>query len=504
MSRFRVMVVDDDPDVRFVITTLLASEFETVEAHNGLDALEKIDRYEPDLLVLDINMPIMSGIDCAEALRRNPTAADLPFVFLTALSSKEVRERATATGAQDYIEKPFDSADVIARLAAIFERNGATPREKAFTPGEIAVIDATPLEAVDCPETVGDIPAVPADPRRDILHRAEEPSRETKRVRRLFGRKSTPEVAVPPAEEKPDRDTVDLPPPPEPDYQRATREAQQRQVVFGRQREEPAPEPPHPPRRETPPKEKASSPAGATPDLRPKAPSPRAPSPAEILAQRRLGALGKSAAKRARPTQPRVLVLIDRVEHLEVFHRALKGLAEFLPLEDPVHAIELIARFQPDVVVASIITPRYSGLQLAQLLRSNPRLSHIAMIFVQSPQADGHALQSAERLTRAPILRTPLNEASISEAFQTLHRTPGFSIRDKNLGYGVYVKEVLKAADEARQKENKEREKEIYELNFGHLARFMAHELKDYKEPEGFDELKGIGHKFHEIEIRET
>lgn len=501
MSRFRVMVVDDDPDVRFVITTLLASEFETVEAHNGLDALEKIDRYEPDLLVLDINMPIMSGIDCAEALRRNPTAAHLPFVFLTALSSSEVRERATATGAQDYIEKPFDSANVIARLAAIFEKNGATPREKAFTLGEIAVIDATPLEAVDCAETVGDIPA---DPRRDILHREEEPSRETKRVRRVFGRKSTPEVATPPAEEKPDRDTVDLPPPPEPDYQRATREAQQRQVIFGRQREDPAPELPKPPGREPSPKEKASPPAGATPDLRPKAPSPRAPSPAEILAQRRLGALGKTAAKHARPTQPRILVLIDRVEHLEIFHRALKGIAEFLPLEDPVHAVELIARFQPDVVVASIISPRYSGLQLAQLLRSNPRLSHIAMIFVQGPQADGQSLQSAERLTRVPILRLPLSEASISEAIQTLLRTPGFSIRDKNLGYGVYVKEVLRAADEARQKENKEREKEIYELNFGHLARFMAHELKDYKEPEGFDELKGIGHKFHEIEIRET
>lgn len=210
-----------------------------------------------------------------------------------------------------------------------------------------------------------------------------------------------------------------------------------------------------------------------------------------------MAALGKVA--RGPAAKPRVLVIIDHPNQLETCHQALKAMAEFLPLEDPVEAVELIARFQPDVVMMGIREQRYTGLQVASMIQSNPRLSHIEIVFVQGPFVESGHLAAARRITANPLVRPPFQVEEVRRAVQEVCNKPNFRVREKNVGYGVYVTEVLKRAESYRAMENKKLEKESYRENAQTLASFMARELKDYKEPVGYEELKGVGNKIHRV-----
>lgn len=535
MIKHRIMVVDDDEDVRFVVTTLLGIEFETVQAQNGLDAIEKIERSQPDLLLLDINMPIMNGIQCCRAIQRNPEFSDLPVFFLSAASNPAVREEALQVGGRAFFDKPFESSKLIEDLKAWLRSEGKPAREKRYTVDQISAIDATPLlaaEEQDEDEPLGSFEletSRPADLK--ALQRELDGDHSGGRTRRVFGKqKPAPPPPAPAAPAPSDDDSqVVLPPPPKPDYQRISQSFQKQPILYGRKKEEeekkaepPPRATPAPPRdygvppelqKAAPPPPVAPPPPPANREMRPTAPPPRRPtpppaplapekpaelSPAEILAQRRLAALGKSRSSATR--KPRILVLIDQREQLAIYHGALRGLAEFLPLEDPVEAIELIARFQPDLVIAAIIEKAYSGLQLAGMMRGNRRLAHIETIFVQGPWVESKHLAAARTLSKNRIIQLPLSEDRIRDAVSEVVGRPGFQVREKSLKYGEYVNEVIRAAEAEREEQNKALQKQSYRDRHASLRQFMASELKDYKEPEGYDELKGIGRKVHSID----
>jgi len=206
-------------------------------------------------------------------------------------------------------------------------------------------------------------------------------------------------------------------------------------------------------------------------------------------------ATGKSAAA----LKPRVLVICDYPAQLETFNDALRGIAEFLPLEDPVEAIALIARFQPDVVVMSIVERKYSGLQIAQMLKSNNRLAHIEVVFIQNTYCEPPLVSRAGQMSGNQVLRIPLMAERVRLVLSEVFQKPGFTVREKGVPYGAYVTEVIKAAEAERAKQRKHLEKQAFNDQFHTLASFMAKELKDYKEPAGFDELKGIGAKSHRV-----
>lgn len=580
MARYRIMVVDDDPDVRFVVTSLLALDFETTQALNGLDALEKIDRYEPDMLLMDVSMPVMNGIACCQAIKRNEEFNDLPVIYLSATGDPLVKAQALSAGGLAFVEKPFETRELIALINEKLTSLGVQPRAKHYSTEEVARIDATPLQHADATEEDGEPIPGTATATTPIPPPLEERNEATGRVRRVFGKRPPPSAAptpdaVPDTVVPAEPDTavpLDEPPAAAPDYRRISQELNKRALEAKeriRSREEretaaresaenlrrlsdsesptvddsaadapsPAPAPPVAPppmpRRSPAPSEpvipatwRRADPDDTKPpappevsiprrevaeDMRPVAPPPQrparpsarpaapaGPSPAEVLAQRRLGALGKSAAKPV--LRPRVLVIIGQPRELDLCNNALRGVAEYLPLEDPVEAVVLIARFQPDIVVMGIHEERFSGLQLAHMLKTNPRLSHIEVVFVQGPQADSKHLAAARLLTTNAVLRRPLTEDGVRNNIQAVVQRADFRVREKNLPYGVYVKEVLKAAEADRRKENKHREKESYKEEMHSLLRFMAQELKDYKEPEGYDELKGVGRKVHRVE----
>ncbi len=120
-----VLVVDDDPHIRDLLTfALQKAGLATREAADGEAALAEIARRAPDLVVLDINMPRMDGI---EVCRRIRAQGDLPVLFLSSRDDEIDRVLGMELGADDYVVKPFSPREVVARVAAILRRLARTP-----------------------------------------------------------------------------------------------------------------------------------------------------------------------------------------------------------------------------------------------------------------------------------------------------------------------------------------------------------------------------------------
>ena len=115
-----VLCVDDHEDMRLMVREVLASAGHEVDlAPDGLSALASIQEREPDLLVLDLVMPGMSGIDVCRAVKRNPFTARIPVLMLTARGDVEHKVEAFEVGADDYLAKPFDPRELRARIVAL-------------------------------------------------------------------------------------------------------------------------------------------------------------------------------------------------------------------------------------------------------------------------------------------------------------------------------------------------------------------------------------------------
>ncbi|MCQ4160546.1 response regulator transcription factor [Roseomonas sp. GC11] len=119
----KVLVVDDDPHIRSVLCFALARDgFATAEAADGLAALEAFARERPDLLILDVMMPEMSGTDLLRHLRRE---AATPVIFLSARDDELDRVLGLELGGDDYVTKPFSPREVVARVRAVLRRGAA-------------------------------------------------------------------------------------------------------------------------------------------------------------------------------------------------------------------------------------------------------------------------------------------------------------------------------------------------------------------------------------------
>ncbi len=111
----RILTVDDSPSVRQVVRIVLEGAGHTVsEAGNGQEGLAKARSGGLDLIITDLNMPVMNGIDFIRALRAVPAAAGVPIVFLTTESADAMKSEARAAGATGWITKPFKPEQILA------------------------------------------------------------------------------------------------------------------------------------------------------------------------------------------------------------------------------------------------------------------------------------------------------------------------------------------------------------------------------------------------------
>jgi two-component system, OmpR family, phosphate regulon response regulator PhoB len=128
----RVLVVDDEPDVcRLLTFSLEQAGFEVSSASTGAEALLSIGRKPPSVIVLDVGLPDLSGVELCRRLRADQELGDVGIVMLTALGSREDRIVGLEAGADDYVVKPFDVQEVVLRVRALTRRisERATARE---------------------------------------------------------------------------------------------------------------------------------------------------------------------------------------------------------------------------------------------------------------------------------------------------------------------------------------------------------------------------------------
>ncbi|MBE9563577.1 MAG: response regulator, partial [Proteobacteria bacterium] len=119
-----LLIVDDEKCGRTILEILLQPENYQLEfAINGEDALQKATELLPDLILLDIIMPKMNGFEVCKRLREHPKLAEVPVIMLTAISDRATRLKGIKSGADDFITKPFDKLELLARVNTIIRLN---------------------------------------------------------------------------------------------------------------------------------------------------------------------------------------------------------------------------------------------------------------------------------------------------------------------------------------------------------------------------------------------
>jgi CheY-like chemotaxis protein len=120
-----VLVVDDDPDILDAICIILESEgYDVARARHGEEALEQVAARRPDVILLDLMMPVMDGVAFSHALRLRPGGRDVPIVVISADGNPQ---RAASVGARGYLAKPFDIDALIALVADLARAGSAAP-----------------------------------------------------------------------------------------------------------------------------------------------------------------------------------------------------------------------------------------------------------------------------------------------------------------------------------------------------------------------------------------
>lgn len=122
-TRLKVLIVEDEEHiVDFIKLGLKYEGFQVEAVDNGAEALTAILRVNPDLVILDLTLPEVDGLEVCRNIRSNPVTADLPVLMLTARSEVEDKVVGLETGADDYITKPFEFEELLARIHAILRR----------------------------------------------------------------------------------------------------------------------------------------------------------------------------------------------------------------------------------------------------------------------------------------------------------------------------------------------------------------------------------------------
>ena len=127
----RVLVVDDESDVTELLQYRLEQEgYRVATLNDPLGFVVKVREFEPDLMLLDIMMPELSGIQLCRIVRADPSMKDIPVIFLSARGEVEDRIKGLEAGAEDYLSKPFSINELLLRISKMLKRSGA-PSEPA-------------------------------------------------------------------------------------------------------------------------------------------------------------------------------------------------------------------------------------------------------------------------------------------------------------------------------------------------------------------------------------
>ncbi|WP_433532393.1 response regulator transcription factor [Micromonospora sp. CA-263727] len=138
----RVLVVDDESNIRSLLSaTLRLVDFDVRSAEGGHEALAVAAEFEPDLVVLDVMMPDLDGLQVAQRMRAMPTGPEVPVLFLTGRDRVEDRISGLIAGADDYVTKPFSLEEVVLRIRAILRRSRAERADSTLRYADLELDD---------------------------------------------------------------------------------------------------------------------------------------------------------------------------------------------------------------------------------------------------------------------------------------------------------------------------------------------------------------------------
>ena len=127
MTKQKILIADDEAQIREILKIYFEKEgFEVIEAEDGAAAILKVQSEKPDILLLDIMMPVLDGIEVCKQERK---MTDLPIIMVTAKDEDDDRIAGLEIGADDYITKPFNSREVVARVKAVRRRAGTQEKK---------------------------------------------------------------------------------------------------------------------------------------------------------------------------------------------------------------------------------------------------------------------------------------------------------------------------------------------------------------------------------------
>jgi signal transduction histidine kinase/DNA-binding response OmpR family regulator len=187
-ERPHVLLVDDNADMRDYVRRLLATRYDVQVAEDGEAALAAIEKHPPDLVLSDIMMPRLDGLDLLTRLRSNPDTSTLPIILLSARAGEESRVEGLQTGADDYLIKPFTARELLARVASNLDtariRRNAAKKAEASEARLAAVLQQLPV-GVGVMDQSGRMVICNPEMRRyapDVI-----PSRDPERIQRWRG-----------------------------------------------------------------------------------------------------------------------------------------------------------------------------------------------------------------------------------------------------------------------------------------------------------------------------
>ncbi len=118
-----IFLVDDEPIWLTVLSEALEQQhFKVISSDNGEDALAKLKKTKPDLILSDVRMPVMNGFDLFERVRSQPKFKDIPYIFMSSIDDYDAKRVAKELGADDYVTKPYNTEDVKLIMSSLVDR----------------------------------------------------------------------------------------------------------------------------------------------------------------------------------------------------------------------------------------------------------------------------------------------------------------------------------------------------------------------------------------------